>query len=135
MQLVDIATPTQLLLKVHLKASTPAVFSTCVMLICDIGNILFNKVCDIYIYFKIIHSFKLFLYHFFKSTSTQRRSQHSMDTAWEFHAKAHRQLRVKDLPKVSTWRPERDSNPRPFRRKVLNQPMSHHAPLYILHIN
>ena len=30
----------------------------------------------------------------------------------------HRQLQVKDLPKVPTWRLERDSNPRPFGRKV-----------------
>src|SRR6218665_637458 len=42
--------------------------------------------------------------------------------------KLHRQLRVKDLPKVPTWRLERDSNPRPFGRKATNLPMSHHAP-------
>src|SRR6218665_1072023 len=29
----------------------------------------------------------------------------------------HRQLRVKDLPKVPMWWLERDSNPRPFRTK------------------
>src|SRR6218665_371319 len=39
-----------------------------------------------------------------------------------------RKLRVKDLPKVLTWRPEQDSNPLPFRRKATNLPMSHHAP-------
>jgi len=38
----------------------------------------------------------------------------STDTVWEFHAEAHRQLEVKDLPKVPTWWLERDSNPRPF---------------------
>src|SRR6218665_2015961 len=27
------------------------------------------------------------------------------------------------------WQPERDSNPRPFGRKALNLPMSHHVPL------
>src|SRR6218665_2205575 len=37
---------------------------------------------------------------------------------WSFTPKCHRQLRVKDLSKVSTWHPERDSNPRPFRQKV-----------------
>jgi len=37
-----------------------------------------------------------------------------------FTPKRHRQLRVKDLPKVPTWRPERDSNPRPFGRKAMN---------------
>src|SRR6218665_119786 len=40
----------------------------------------------------------------------------------------HKQLRMKDLPKVPTWRLERDSNPRPFGRKVPNLLMSHHAP-------
>src|SRR6218665_3816943 len=40
--------------------------------------------------------------------------------------------RVKDLPKVLAWRPERDSNPRPFERKATNLPMSHHAPRYIV---
>ena len=44
-----------------------------------------------------------------------------------FTPKRHRQLRVKDLPKVPTWRPERDSNPWPFERKTANLPLSHHA--------
>ena len=39
---------------------------------------------------------------------------YSTDTVSEFHAEAHRQLQVKDLPKVPTWRLERESNPRPF---------------------
>src|SRR6218665_1923847 len=47
-----------------------------------------------------------------------------------FTPKRHRQLRVKDLPKLLTWRLERNSNQRPFgpdeRR---NLPMSHHVPL------
>src|SRR6218665_3889454 len=38
---------------------------------------------------------------------------YSTDTESEFHAEAHRQLQVKDLPKVPTWRLERESNPRP----------------------
>jgi len=33
-----------------------------------------------------IHSFKLFLYHIFMSTTTQRNSRHSTDTVLEFHA-------------------------------------------------
>jgi len=45
-----------------------------------------------------------------------------------FMPKRHRQLRVKDLPNVSTWWLERDSKLPPFRRKALNIPMSHHAP-------
>ena|SRR6218665_3255800 len=36
---------------------------------------------------------------------------------------------MKDFPKVATWRPERESNPRPFGRNSTNLPMSHHAPL------
>src|SRR6218665_1759330 len=41
-----------------------------------------------------------------------------------FTPKRHRQLRVKDLPKVPTWQLELDLNPRPFRRKVMNLPIS-----------
>src|SRR6218665_540089 len=37
---------------------------------------------------------------------------------WSFTLKRHRHLRVKNLPKVPTWRLEQDSNPRPFRRKA-----------------
>ena len=32
------------------------------------------------------------------------------------------------MPKVPTWRPEQDSNPRHFGRKTSNQPMRPHAP-------
>ena len=58
-----------------------------------------------------------------------------------FTSKRHRQLRMKDLPKVPTWRIELDSNPRLFGPKVpilpmshrpttphMNLPMSHYAP-------
>src|SRR6218665_3637108 len=38
-----------------------------------------------------------------------------------------RQLRVKDSPKVLTWRPERDSNLQTFGRKASNLPMINHA--------
>src|SRR6218665_685535 len=43
-----------------------------------------------------------------------------------FTPKRHRQLRVKDLLKVPTWRLERDWNPRPFGRKASNISMRHH---------
>src|SRR6218665_1241283 len=33
-----------------------------------------------------IHSFRIFLYHLFKSTTTQKRSRHSVDTVPEFYA-------------------------------------------------
>src|SRR6218665_1469625 len=42
-----------------------------------------------------------------------------------FTPKRHRQLRVKDLPKVPTWPLERDSNPQPFGPKATILPMSH----------
>src|SRR6218665_2953182 len=45
-----------------------------------------------------------------------------------FTPKRHMQLRMKDLPKVPTWRPERDSNQRPFGRKATSSPMRYHAP-------
>ena len=44
-----------------------------------------------------------------------------------FTPKRHTQLRAKALPKVLTLRLERNSNTRPFVRKVTNLPMSHHA--------
>ena len=44
---------------------------------------------------------------------------YSTDTVSEFHAEAHRQLQVKDLPKVPTWRLERGSNTTPLRLKVI----------------
>src|SRR6218665_1638765 len=52
-----------------------------------------------------------------------------------FMPKRHRQLRVKELPKVPTWRLERDLNPRPFGRKALNLPMCNHVSQIILYIN
>jgi len=36
----------------------------------------------------IIHAFRPFLYRLFKSTYTQKRSQHSTDTVLEFHDEA-----------------------------------------------
>src|SRR6218665_4027489 len=54
---------------------------------------------------------------------------YSTDTVSEFHAEAHTQLQVKDLPKVPTWRLERESNPRPSSLKSSSQPRRHHTPL------
>ena len=42
------------------------------------------------------------------------------------------QLQVKDLPKVPTWRLERESNPRPFGWKSSSQPGCHHAPRFLV---
>src|SRR5678816_4177031 len=50
-------------------------------------------------------------------------SDYSADTASEFHAEAHEQLRVKDLPRVPTRRLEVDSNPKPSGCKAPNIPL------------
>src|SRR6218665_1701973 len=51
----------------------------------------------------------------------------------EFHTKAPQATANENLPKVPTWRPERDSSPRPFGRKAMNLPMSHCAPQFSCH--
>src|SRR6218665_1840844 len=55
--------------------------------------------------------------HFYSAPSSplllRGAPDYSTDTVSEFHAEAHRQLQVKDLPKVPTWRLKRESNPRP----------------------
>ena len=43
----------------------------------------------------------------------------------------HRQMRIKFLPKVPTWRLERGSNPRPSGRKASTLPMCHHVQQFI----
>ena len=53
---------------------------------------------------------------------------YSADTESEFHAEAHEQLRVKDLPRVPTRRLEVDSNPQPSGCKAPNIPLHHRAP-------
>src|SRR2546428_448730 len=53
---------------------------------------------------------------------------YSADTESEFHAEAHEQLRVKDLPRVPTRRLEVDSNTQPSDCKASNIPLHHHAP-------
>src|SRR6218665_351264 len=76
-----------------------------------------------------IHSFRLFLKRLFKSTTTQRRSGHSADTVSEFHVEAP-QATVSEglLPKVPTWRLERESTPCPIKRKASTLPMRHPRP-------
>ena len=44
----------------------------------------------------------------------------AIDTVGVYTPKRYRQLQVKDLPKVLTWRLEWDSNLRPSGRKALN---------------
>src|SRR6218665_3293364 len=65
-----------------------------------------------------IHSF-IHSGHFYRNSAPpsplllRGAPDYSTHTVSEFHAEAHRQLYVKDLPKVPTWRLERESNPRP----------------------
>src|SRR5688572_24878684 len=57
---------------------------------------------------------------------------YSADTESEFHAEAHEQLRVKDLPRVPTRLLEVDSNPQHSGCKAPNIPLHHRAThLYI----
>src|SRR6218665_40165 len=67
---------------------------------------------------KKVHSF-IHSGHFYSAPSSPLLHRgapdycNNTDTVSEFHAEAHRQLQVKDLPKVPTWRLERESNSRP----------------------
>ena len=76
--------------------------------------------------------------YFYSASSTTLLLRGASDTARilcrSFTPKRHRQLQVKALPKVSTWRPEWDSNQWPFGRKATNLPMSHHAPQEGIHL-
>jgi|SRR6218665_3130244 len=76
-----------------------------------------------------IHSF-IHSDHFCSAPSSQlllrSAPDYSTDTASEFHAEAHRQLQVKEWPKVPTWRLERESNSRSSGRKSSSQPRCHH---------
>src|SRR6218665_3868584 len=55
--------------------------------------------------------------HFYSAPSSplllRGAPDYGTDTVSEFHAEAHRQLQVKNLPKIPTWWLERESNSRP----------------------
>jgi len=76
---------------------------------------------------KFIHSD-----YFYSASSSPQLLRGAPNTArilcWNFTPKRHRQLWVKDLPKVPTWRLEWESNPWPFRRKASTLPKHYHAP-------
>ena len=69
--------------------------------------------------------------YFYSASSSPLQLRGAPDTVRilcrSFTPKRHRQLWVKDLPKVPT-RLERDSNLQPFGRKAPNLPMSRHVP-------
>jgi len=62
--------------------------------------------------------------YFYNASSSPLLLRSAPDTARilcrNFTPKSHRQLWVKDLPKVPTWRLERESNPRPSGWKLSN---------------
>ena len=95
------------------------------------GNVMWFK-CTANVNVKFIHSG-----HFYSASSSplllRGATDYSTDTTVsEFHAKAHRQLQVKDLPKVPTWWLERESNPRPSGWKSSSQPRRHHIPCDVI---
>jgi len=98
----------------HVNSWRLAIISTCAKHIVIITN-------------SFIHSG-----HFYSAPSSllllRVAPDYSTDTVSEFHAEAHRQLYVKDLPKVPTWRLERQSNPRPSSWKSSSQPKRHLVP-------
>ena len=81
-----------------------------------------------------IHSFN----YFYSASSSPLLLRSASATARilcrNFTPKSNRWLWVKDLPKVPTWRLERESNPWPFGRKALTLPKRHHAPQTTPHI-
>src|SRR6218665_1175864 len=92
--------------------------SCCSIRHCSRASLCYNH-CNILYYIctsMVIHSF-IHSGHFYSAHSSplllRGAPDYSTDTVSEFHAEAHRQLQVKDLPKVPTWRLERESNPRP----------------------
>src|SRR5688572_10274113 len=80
-----------------------------------------------------IHSFIHFRYLYSAPSIFLLRGapDYSADTESEFHAEAHEQLRVKDLPRVPTWQLEVDSNPQPSGCKAPNIPLHHCAPQWV----
>ena len=87
--------------------------------------------------FQLVDNFHSFIHsgHFYSAPSSplllRGAHDYSTDTGSEFHAKAHRQLQVKDLPKDPTWWLERESNPRPSGWKSSTQPRRHHIPIIV----
>ena len=72
--------------------------------------------------------------HFYSAPSSplllRGAPEYSTDTVSDFHAEAHMQLQVKDLPKDPMCRLERESNPWPYGWKSSSQPRRHHVPRF-----
>src|SRR6218665_2416195 len=70
-----------------------------------------------------IHSFTPLQVHYYSRSAPDK----ARILCRSFTPKRHRQLQVKDLPKVPMWRLEWDSNPpRPSSRMASTLPMRHH---------
>src|SRR5678815_108277 len=82
-----------------------------------------------------IHSFIHFRYLYSAPSRFLLRGapDYSAYTESEFHAEAHEQLRVQDLPRVPTRRLEVDSNPQPSDCKAPNIPLHHRTPHTYIH--
>ena len=78
----------------------------------------------------LLQSFRIFLWHLLKSTTTQRcsRLKHRYCVGVNM-PKCYRQLRVKDLTKVPRWWLEWDLSLRSSGRRTPNLPLNHHTPL------
>src|ERR1043165_9973659 len=77
-------------------------------------------------YFKLATTFSFNLRYLYSAPSRfllRGAPDYSADTESEFHAEAHEQLRVKDLPRDPTRRLEVDSNPQPSGCKAPNIPL------------
>ena len=98
--------------------------TTCNRKILSSIQLLFNQRTFQQSSFRFIHSG-----YFYSASSSPLLLRGAPDTARilcrNFTPKRHRQLWVKDLPKVPTWRLEQESKPWPFGRKAATQPMSH----------
>ena len=79
----------------------------------------------------ILYCIDPFLYRFSRHEPCRSAPDHSIwHCAGVYTPKHYRQLQVKDLPKVPTWRLERDTNPWLSGRKASTLPMRHHAQKY-----
>ena len=110
--------------------SAIAFISTVINAVCEyfvVSQLIFW--CDV-MPFIFIHLFIHFRYLYSAPSRFLLRGapDYSADTESEFHAEAHEQLRVKDLPRVPTRRLEVDSNPQPSGCKAPNIPLHHRAP-------
>jgi len=71
--------------------------------------------------------------YFYSASSCPLLLRGAPEVCRSFKPKHHMILRVNDLPKVPTWRLERDSNQWPFGRKATNLPSYESSPHHLHH--